>query len=143
MPVERYCALTFFQNEDESWRAEIFDNQMEIIEHNPDFAFGGFYTILRDYEILSFPANNYDSRSGCGISEDGQKIFLLAVEGEKQNQSIGLSYPACAEIFLALGCKDAMQFDGGGTTCLFVGGRNKLSYRPFRKSPAFFGVREK
>lgn len=135
-PVERYCALAFFNDKD-SLKAAIFDSQREEEVLKADFAFGGFFTILRDYEIPSFPANNYDSRNGAGITADGKTLYLLAVEGEVQKKSIGLPYPDCAEIFLSLGCKDAMQFDGGGTTCLFVDGQNLLTYKPFRKSPAF------
>ncbi len=140
-PADRYSAVAFYKNEDNSTRAEIFVKQNEPGLLEADFAFGGFYTILKDFEIREFPANNYDSRSACGISEDGKTFYLLAVEGEQQKHSIGLSYPACAEIFLQLGCKDAMQFDGGGTTCLYVNGRNRLSYKPFRKSPAFMGFK--
>lgn len=141
-PAERYCALAFFKDGD-SYRAEIFDSQSEEGLLNADYAFGGFFTILRDYEILKFPANNYDSRNGAGLSDDGKTLYLLAVEGERQNRSIGLPYPDCAEIFLNLGCKNAMQFDGGGTTCLYINGENILTYKPFRKSPAFMGFRLK
>lgn len=138
-PVGHYCALTFSKKNEGFYQAEIFDSQDDEGISETDFAFGGFFTILRDYETISFPANNYDSRNGCGISADGKIIYLLEVEGERQNKSIGLSYPACAQIFLELGCKDAMQFDGGGTTCLYVNGKNMLTYKPFRKSPAYFG----
>lgn len=137
-PVDKYCALAFYRD-GESLKAEIFDSQGDENLLCADYAFGGFYTILRDYEIRSFPANNYDSRNGAGLSADGKTLYLLAVEGEFQGRSIGLPYPDCAEIFLKLGCKDAMQFDGGGTTCLFVDGQNLLTYKPFRKSPAFMG----
>lgn len=141
-PVQRYCALAFFK-EGDSYRASIFDSQSEEGLLFADYAFGGFFTILRNYEILKFPANNYDSRNGAGLADDGKTLYLLAVEGERQSKSIGLPYPDCAEIFLNLGCRDAMQFDGGGTTCLFINGENILTYKPFRKSPAFMGFRLK
>ena len=142
-PMARYCALAFFRDSDGTYTTRIFDSQTEPEVPQADFAFGGFFTILRDDEIREFPANNYDSRNGCGVSEDGKTLWFMVAEGERQKQSIGMTYPGCAEVFRTLGAATAMQFDGGGTSCLYLNGKNKLSYKPFRKSPAYFGIKRK
>lgn len=141
-PAGQYCALAFFKD-GESYKASVFNSQKDEKLLKADFAFGGFYAILRDYEVIDFKVRNYNSRTGAGVTQDGKTLYLLAVEGEKKNRSIGLPYPDCAEIFLALGCSDAMQFDGGGSTCLYVDGKNLLTYKAFRKCPAFMGFKLK
>ena len=144
--VEKYSALAFFVDRNTNsdfgemqYRAEIFEKQTDF--KNAEFVFGGFYSILRDGKKQNFPSNIYDSRTAVGISEDGKILYLLVVEGENQKKSIGLSYPYCADIFLALGCDDAMQFDGGGSSGMYVNGKNVMSYKPCRKTASLMGIK--
>ena len=46
--------------------------------------------------------------------------------------SEGLSYPECARVLAAMGADDAMEFDGGGSSSLFIGGKNMLAYPSLR-----------
>lgn len=137
-PVARYAAIGFSQG-----RAEIFTSQSE--EKLSDFpnAFGGFFTVLEGAEIRQDFIARSDSRSGAGLFADGSTLFLLVVEGERPQQSRGLSYPQCAEIFLAMGCRDALEFDGGGSAELCINGKSVLSYRVRRLHGNCFGFKVK
>ena len=137
-PVERYCALLLSKS-DERWYATIIDKQTDSAAAAAQYAFCGFWTILRNGEKIDSFVQNHDSRTACGISKDEQYLFLLVVEGEKLSMSEGLSYPECADIFLAMGADDAMQFDGGGSSSLFIGGKNMLSYPNARINAASLG----
>lgn len=128
-PVEQYAALVFdwTDSSEKYLQADIIDSQTEkAIEPYP-FAFGGFYTILRDGKIRTFNTNTHDSRMACGIKDEGRTIIFLAVEGEFAS-SEGLSFPQCAEIFESLGCTCAMEFDGGSSTQMYIGTKSALSY---------------
>ncbi len=143
-PVTRYAALAFKKEKRETgesfWRAFIEKNQNEKIATEYDFAFGGFYAVLEKGKILDFKSHNHDSRSGAGISQDGHFLYLLVVEGEHLFKSEGLSYPQCGEIFRALGCSDALEMDGGGSSDLCINGKSVLSYKVRRVQANSFGL---
>ena len=140
-PIEKYSALCL-KKEDSGYSAKIFKNQAGEDFTEYDFAFGGFFTILKDFQKQPFSATK-DSRTAIGLSKDGRTLYLLVVEGEKRSQSTGLSYPECADIILSLGASDAMQMDGGGSSSLFINGKNALSYKTRRKSAVFLGFKNK
>ena len=142
-PVARYAALAFRGGEGDTSGelAKIFATQSapEISEF--PFVFGGFFTVLEGGEVRrDFIARN-DSRSGAGLSADGKTLYLLVVEGERPQKSRGLSYPQCGEIFLAMGCRDALEFDGGGSAELCINGASVLSYKVRRVHGNCFGFK--
>ncbi|MBI3721853.1 MAG: phosphodiester glycosidase family protein, partial [Fimbriimonas ginsengisoli] len=59
-------------------------------------------------------------RSAVGLTPMGD-LVLVAVDG-RQAFSDGASLDELAAIVLRLGCVDAMNLDGGGSTCLSLGG---------------------
>ena len=73
-------------------------------------------------------------RSAIGIGKNG-KLFLIAVDGRKQNHSVGLTLKELAEILKKLDLKEAINLDGGGSTTLVADGGiiNTLSERHERK----------
>ena len=131
--VPKYAAIAF-KNDN---KAIIFDSQKSDEEFSDYHAvFGGFFTTLRDFQIRKFPQIQ-DSRTAFGLTQDGYTLFVLIVEAERKHYSRGLSYPECSEIFLKLGAGDAIQMDGGGSACLFINGKNYLSYSTIRKNASF------
>jgi len=68
----------------------------------------------------------YDTRhprTGIGITKDGKKIFLIAVDGRQLGLSIGMTLKELAEFFIKLGCYNSLNLDGGGSTTMWVKGR--------------------
>ncbi len=134
-----YAAIAFSKD----GGAEIIKNQTPALSENFDFAFGGFFVVLEDDEVIYSFADIYDSRCGAGISKDGKRLYLLVVEGEQKSRSIGLTYPQCAKIFSAMGCSNALELDGGGSTQLCIKGKSVLNYPSLRIQSSCFGFREK
>ncbi|MCR4579587.1 MAG: phosphodiester glycosidase family protein [Treponema sp.] len=143
-PVESYAALIFRASDEDasSYVAEIVDSQKADAFENCDYAFGGFFTVLRDGQVKDFSVRTHDSRSGAGISADGKVLYLLVVEGENARKSEGLSYPQCGEIFKALGCDDALEFDGGSSSQLFIKGKNVMNYSTIVVQGNSFGFKK-
>ena len=143
--VSRYAALHFKREEvskgKTGWRASIEKNQSDKAAAASDFAFGGFYVVLENGNVEQGFLRNHDSRTGAGISEDGRTLYLLVVEGENLAKSEGLSYPQCGEIFKAMGCSDALEMDGGGSSELCINGSSVLSYSNFRTQANSLGFR--
>ncbi len=64
--------------------------------------------------------DNRDPRTGVGFTGDRHAILLVA-DG-RQAGSEGISLPELAQIFIDLGCVQAMNLDGGGSSQMAVGG---------------------
>ena len=135
-PVARYSAIGFREGE-----ACVFESQSDSELSEFPFAFGGFFTVLKGGEVRTEFLRRGDSRSGAGVSADGKTLYLLVAEGERPSQSRGLSYPQCGEIFLAMGCTDALEFDGGGSAELCINGKSVLSYKVRRVHGNCFGFK--
>ncbi len=141
-PVERYAALGFrLDNSSKGMvtRARIFASQTDAGLEDFDQVYGGFFMVLEHGEVRRDFVRRHTSRSGAGISSGGTKLYLLVVEGERSHKSRGLSYPQCGEIFKALGCTDALEFDGGGSSDLCINGHSVLSYKTSRVQANGFG----
>ena len=140
-PVANYAALLFTKNY--PLHAKIIDRQTESALDGSDYAFGGFYTILKDSHIQHFTVTSYDARTGAGICNDGRTLILLVVEGNDRRKSIGLSFQQCASLFAQLGCTDALEFDGGSSSELCINGKSVLSTPSFIVQGNSFGFRLK
>ena len=83
-------------------------------------AASGFCFILRKSRVL--PNDGYSvglhPRLGCGISADRRYLFVAAIDGRQKGWSLGATGAETAEILLASGAYDAINFDGGGSTSL-------------------------
>ena len=64
-------------------------------------------------------------RTAMGYTRDG-RLIILAVEGRRKGIAEGASLTDLAEIFLALGAKEALNLDGGGSSCLLVMGKETI-----------------
>jgi len=66
-------------------------------------------------------------RTGIGISEDEQTLFLVVVDGRQPELSAGMSLPELTQFFQRLGAHHAYNLDGGGSTTMVVDGAVKNS----------------
>ncbi|MGE3308791.1 MAG: phosphodiester glycosidase family protein [Limisphaerales bacterium] len=73
-------------------------------------------------------------RSAVGWSEE--YIYLVEVDGRQGELSVGMSFPELANYMLELGCRNAMNLDGGGSATLWVLGNVINSPSEGRERPA-------
>lgn len=59
-------------------------------------------------------------RSAIGWNDE--YIFLVVVDG-RQSNSVGMTFPELTGYLLKLGCREALNFDGGGSTTMWVLGQ--------------------
>lgn len=59
-------------------------------------------------------------RSAVGVTADGRVVWL-AVDGRTE-PAAGMTFAETATVLAALGCRDALNLDGGGSTTLWVAG---------------------
>lgn len=85
---------------------------------------------LSNYEMITYDVFTDTTgddwrcdRSAVGITNDG-KIIIFACEGRTPSLSCGANLDEVARILKDLGCVEALNFDGGGSTKLYVGGQS-------------------
>ncbi len=88
--------------------------------------------------------NDKHPRTAMGYTADN-KLIILVVEGRNPNAA-GATLTQEAEILKALGCVEALNLDGGGSSCLLVNGKETI--KPSDKEgqravPAVFIIRQK
>ncbi len=85
---------------------------------------------LRERFLESF-AQRRHPRTGVGI-RDGT-LVMVTVDGRQPGYSEGMTLPEFAELFLELGCREAMNLDGGGSTTMVV--RDRVVNSPSGGTP--------
>lgn len=74
--------------------------------------------VLEQQNMASSHNTSVTARTGIGVSADGKRVIMVVVD---YNQgATGVTTPQLASILQALGAVDAMNFDGGGSSTMFV-----------------------
>ena len=63
-------------------------------------------------------------RTAMGYTKDG-KLIILVIEG-RNKQASGATLTQEAQIFKDLGCWEALNLDGGGSSCMLVNGKETI-----------------
>ena len=76
-------------------------------------------------EELDQQGNAFDTtrhpRTAVGIKNDGEWVFVV-VDGRQPGKSIGMSLSEMTELMLSLGCRYALNLDGGGSSTMYLKG---------------------
>ena len=135
-------------------------NGREVIVTNnmPDWkmqtAVGGGPVLIQNGEIkitneeeMMFAGkaiNDKHPRTAMGYTKDG-KLIILVIEGRNTNAR-GATLTQEAQIFKDLGCWEALNLDGGGSSCMLVNGKETIKVSDAlgqRPVPAVFIIRKK
>ena len=86
--------------------------------------FCGSPRLIVDGKIDIEVPNDLDSeshpRTAIGIMPDKTTVYLMVVDGRRYTYSNGMYLQILAEMFLALGCDQALNLDGGGSSTFIV-----------------------
>ena len=85
-------------------------------------AIGGGPILIRDAKVRQFPGYQpRHPRTAIGFND--MHFFLLVVDGRRNDLSIGMTLPELADFMLRLGCNEAMNLDGGGSSTFWLDGK--------------------
>jgi exopolysaccharide biosynthesis protein len=88
--------------------------------------------------------NDKHPRTAMGYTPDG-KLIILMIEGRNKNAG-GATLTQEAQIFKDLGCREALNLDGGGSSCMLVNGKETIKVSDAvgqRGVPAVFIIKNK
>jgi exopolysaccharide biosynthesis protein len=102
---------------------------VSLAPFHPLEAVGGRPRLVRDSVIVPEVdtegqagfATGRHPRTAVGIADEGRRLLLVVVDGRRPNYSDGMTLRELARLMLALGARDALNLDGGGSTTMVVG----------------------
>lgn len=132
-----------------------YPEEARIFEANT--AIGGGPVLLKDGEVRNtwkyelFYGDGSDNkmpeeshpRTAVGLKKDGKLVFFVA-EGRNMTEGVvGFTTGEVAQILLDLGCTDALNLDGGGSSCMLLNGEETIkvsdgAQRPVASTLMFF-----
>ncbi len=68
-------------------------------------------------------------RTVAGLNVNGTKLIILVVDGRKPRVAVGMSYDELAAEMIRLGCRTALNLDGGGSTVMALRDPQKNEFR--------------
>lgn len=102
-----------------------YDDFLAANEDEISEIFCGSPRLIADGKINIDEPNDLDDeshpRTAIGILPDRTTVYLLVVDGRRYEYSNGMHLDILAETFYALGCTDALNLDGGGSSTFIVG----------------------
>jgi len=126
-----------------------------LIKWKMQTAVGGGPVLLQNGEIkitnneeLKFTGKAIDDkhpRTAMGYTRDN-KLIILVIEGRNTGKAEGATLTQEAQIFKDLGCWEALNLDGGGSSCMLVNGKETIKVSDAagqRPIPAVFIIRTK
>jgi len=84
-------------------------------------------------------------RTAMGYTKDG-KLIVMAVEGRFPAKAEGANLEQLARLLIDVGCEEALNLDGGGSSCLLVNGKQTITpsdKEGQRPVPAVFMIKNK
>lgn len=72
--------------------------------------------------------NSRHPRTAVGFSADSTKLYMLVVDGRQSSLSVGMTIPELAAYMKSIGCANAVNLDGGGSSVLVA--RNQIASSP-------------
>lgn len=77
------------------------------------------YVDYKEQKLQAISGKN--PRSAVGYTEDGT-LIILTIDGREQS-SVGMTLYELAKYMKSLGCKNAMNFDGGSSSAMYIKGK--------------------
>lgn len=111
--------------------------------------------LVRDGKIVAKIPAGLNPRTAIGYSADKKWVLMTVVDGRNKGVSEGVTLPELAEIMKTLGCTDAINLDGGGSSILLVkqgdkyvpinhpSGGERVKLKTHRPIPNVIGIRLK
>jgi exopolysaccharide biosynthesis protein len=101
--------------------AALFDRAEDIVGGRGRLVKDGINALDDDGATKSFVETRHP-RTAVAKLKDG-KFLMITVDGRQPGVSVGMNLNELAEYLLGLGAVDAMNFDGGGSTTMFLDGK--------------------
>lgn len=92
-------------------------------------------------ELMDVSADSNQPRTAIGYTAD-KKLILFVCEGRNMTEGVaGLTTADEAQIMKALGCTEALNLDGGGSSCMLINGKETIQPSDGSQRAVLTGIR--
>lgn len=139
--LEKYASLQDFMPRFKKWKMKT------AVAGGPALVQDG-HTKISNNEELKFSGkaiSDLHPRTLMGYTGNGRLIIIL-IEGRNPGIAAGASLTQCAALMQSVGCVEALNLDGGGSSCMLVNGKETIwpaDKGIQRAIPAVFMIRQK
>ena len=131
------------------------NDRFDLYEWNQQTAVGGGPVLVQSGQIkvanneeMKFAGkaiNDLHPRTLMGYTKD-HKIIVMVIEGRNPGVADGATLTQAAQLMVDLGCVEALNLDGGGSSCMLINGKETI--KPSDKGqqrlvPAVFIIHQK
>lgn len=99
-------------------------------------AIGGGPALVRNRQLMHWDGFFKMRHPRTALGWNKEHIFLVEVDGRQSNLSVGMTFPELADYMLKIGCDDALNLDGGGSSTLWFLGSVRNSPSEGDERPA-------
>ena len=107
---------------DENGRARIA--KLQKLPDNARQVIAGSDMLLQDGQTVVAPESSFAKsrhpRTAVGLSDNGKTMILVVVDGRSAGRAVGMSLSELTDLMRTLGCRDALNLDGGGSSELLL-----------------------
>lgn len=90
-------------------------------------ALGGHQTLVKAGEPVSHTDDSVEPRTAVGFTDD-HKLYFVVVDGRKYDYSYGINFTELGQLMHALGAKESINLDGGGSSTFLINNPSSSSY---------------
>ena len=87
-------------------------------DDKPVEAMAGFQPIVRDGAVVASPDGAIHPRTAIGVDREGTVMWLVVVDGRQKQYSEGMTVHELGCVMRDLGCWNATNMDGGGSSIM-------------------------
>jgi len=115
----QFCDLCTFLAIDNLNKASIISKDIQFDPAKIKEALGGYHWLIKNSQKVPQGDLSIEPRTAAGITLNNMVYFIVA-DGRQAAYSNGMSFNNLSDIFFALGVKDAINLDGGGSSTLVI-----------------------
>jgi exopolysaccharide biosynthesis protein len=96
---------------------------IQMIDKPPPDAWevvAGNQMLVQDGKLLPHDNKDRHPRTVVGLNKTGTQLVILVVDGRRPGVSIGMTYEELGREMLRLGCWQALNLDGGGSSVMAI-----------------------
>ena len=118
----RYRPFIYFDSNNQVYYSKEEDVVKKPSEQMHNAIWGRFDMMMNGESAISkhdYTADHFFPRTLIGLNKDGNRIFMMVVDGRKPLYSIGVTMTQAVEVFKKVGVYNAMACDQGGSSLMY------------------------
>jgi exopolysaccharide biosynthesis protein len=102
------------------WKMETAMGGGPVLVHD-----GAIFITHKEEQLYVNGQNDIHPRTAMGYTRN-RRLIILVIQGRSPGVAEGATLEETARIMLELGCEEALNLDGGGSSCMLINGKETI-----------------